>query len=359
MTNNGKPVVLVVDDTPENIDVLRGILCADYALKVANNGALALRIASEFPPDLILLDVMMPGMDGYEVCRQFKKNEATRHVPVIFVTAKDDIEAETRGLAIGAADYITKPVRPPIVLARVKTHLALYNQRRHLESLVKERTAELENSNQQLEKTRRAIITQLGRAAEFRDNETGLHIVRVGHFSKILALAAGFSEARAELMMQASMMHDVGKIGIPDNVLLKPGKLTPEEFDIIKTHPAIGAEIIGEHDAELLIAAHEVALTHHEKWNGSGYPHGLKGEAIPITGRIVAIVDVFDAVTTRRPYKQPWPAEKAFELIHDGAGKHFDPDLANLFLERTDEVLHIMKLYSDEPDTQTPEPVPH
>lgn len=355
MTHNNKPVLLIVDDTPENVDVLRGFLSADYALKIATNGPLALKIANTSLPDLILLDVMMPGMDGYEVCHQLKQNEATRHVPVIFVTAKDDIEAETRGLAIGAADYITKPVSPPVVLARVRTHLALYDQRRHLESLVNERTAELKESNQQLEKTRHTIITQLGRAAEYRDNETGLHILRVGYFSKMLALAAGFTDARAELMLHASMMHDVGKIGIPDNVLLKPCKLTPEEFDVIKTHPAIGAEIIGDHDADLLVMAREVALTHHEKWDGGGYPHGLKGEDIPITGRIVAVVDVFDALTTWRPYKQPWPAEKAFDLIREGAGKHFDPDLAHLFLARTAEVLDIMTRYSDEPDTPIPE----
>ncbi|MDO8892166.1 MAG: two-component system response regulator [Sulfurimicrobium sp.] len=348
MTNSSKPVVLIVDDMPENIDVLRGILAQDYTLRIATNGELALKIANASPPDLVLLDVMMPVMDGYEVCRQLKENESTRHVPVIFVTAMGDVEAETRGFEIGAVDYITKPVSPPVVRARVMTHLALYDQQRHLEGLVRERTAALENSNQQLEETRFAIITQLGRAAEYRDNETGQHIMRVGHFSQMLALAAGFTDARAKLLMHASMMHDVGKIGIPDRVLLKPGKLTLEEFEVIKTHPAIGAEIIGEHDSALLMMARELALSHHEKWDGSGYPLGLKGDAIPISGRIVAIVDVFDALASRRPYKQNWLTEKAFEYIREKAATHFDPELAHLFLERSSEVLRIMERFSDE-----------
>ena len=291
MTTNRKPVLLIVDDTPENIDALRAILSADYALKVATNGALAVKIAKTAAPDLILLDVMMPGMNGYEVCRLLKASEETRHVPVIFVTTIGDIDAETRGFAMGAEDYITKPISPSIVLARVKTHLALYKQRRHLECLVKERTAEIEKSNRQLIKTHHAVIAQLGRAAEYRDNETGLHIVRVGYLSQMLARAAGFTEERADLMTHASKMHDIGKIGIPDHVLLKPGKLTPQEFDIIKAQPVIGAEIIGVRDSELLVMAREIALTHHEKWDGSGYPYGLQKEDIPITGRIVALVD--------------------------------------------------------------------
>lgn len=350
-----KSSILIVDDTPANIDLLRGLLSSRYSLKVATSGPLALKLARSALPDLILLDVMMPDMNGYEVCAKLKQDEATQHIPVIFVTAESDQQAETRGFRLGAADYVTKPISAPILLARIKTHLALYDQRRHLEGLVKERTAELQASNRDLEKTRFAIITQLGRAAEYRDNETGMHIVRVGHFSKMLGLSAGLSESRADLLLHASMMHDVGKIGIPDHVLLKPGKLTSEEFEVIKTHPAIGAEIIGKHDADLLVMAREVAISHHEKWDGSGYPFGLKGEDIPIVGRIVAITDVFDALTTCRPYKQPWPVEKAFGLIRDGSGKHFDPTLAQLFLDRADEVQQIMQRYRDEPDAVAPE----
>ena len=351
MNNTEKNSLLIVDDTPENIDVLRGILSADYTIKIANNGPLALKIASAQHPDLILLDVMMPGMDGYEVCRQLKGNEATRHIPVIFVTARGEVADEALGFELGAADYITKPVSPPIVHARVRAHLALSNQRRYLAQLVAERTSELERSNRQLEKTHLVMLQQLGRAADYRDNETGMHIIRVGNFSKLLGLASGFMEPQADLLMYASMMHDIGKIGIPDRILLKPGKLTEEEFVIIRKHPEIGAQIIGDHDAEVLKMAKQIALTHHEKWDGQGYPRSLGGEDIPITGRIVAIADVFDALTCIRPYKRAWPVETALELIAKEAGRHFDPGLAKLFLSMETEVRQIAIEYSDAMDT--------
>lgn len=347
MSNTEKNSLLVVDDTPENIDVLRGILGAEYSVKVANSGQLALKIVAAQPPDLILLDVMMPGMNGYEVCRRLKENEATRHIPVIFVTALGEAEDETRGFELGAADYIVKPVSPPIVRARVRAHLGLADQRRYLAHLVAERTGELERSNRQLEQTHLVMLKQLGRAADYRDNETGMHIVRVGNFSKLLGMAAGFLESQAELLMYASMMHDIGKIGVPDRILLKPGKLTAEEFEVIKKHPEIGAEIIGEHDAEVLKMAKLIALGHHEKWNGQGYPHGLGGTDISIAARIVAIADVFDALTCIRPYKRAWPIEDALELIEKEAGQHFDPELARLFLGMETEVRRIATEYSD------------
>lgn len=347
MSNTEKNTLLVVDDTPENIDVLRGVLGANYMVKIANNGPLALKIASAQPPDLILLDVMMPGMDGYEVCRQLKQNEATRHIPVIFVTARGEVADETLGFELGAADYITKPVSPPIVHARVRAHLSLSNQRRYLEHLVAERTGELERNNRQLETNHLAMLKQLGRAADYRDNETGMHIVRVGNFSKLLGLASGLMESQAELLMYASMMHDIGKIGIPDHVLLKPGKLTDEEFEVIKKHPEIGAQIIGEHDAEVLKMAKQIALSHHEKWDGQGYPRGLSGEDIPIVGRIVAIADVFDALTCIRPYKRAWSIESALELIANEAGRHFDPRLVKLFSSLETKVRQITIEYSD------------
>lgn len=347
MSNTEKNTLLVVDDTPANIDVLRGILGADYTIKIANNGPLALKIAAEQPPDLILLDVMMPGMDGYEVCRQLKRNEATRHIPIIFVTARGEVADETLGFELGAADYIVKPVSPPIVCARVRAHLALSDQHRYLEQLVAERTGELERNNRQLEETHLVMLQQLGRAADYRDNETGMHIMRVGNFSKLLGLAAGFPESQAELLMYASMMHDIGKIGVPDHILLKPGKLTAEEFDVIRKHPEIGAEIIGEHDAEVLKMAKQIALGHHEKWNGQGYPYGLSGTDISVVARIVAIVDVFDALTCIRPYKRAWPIKDALELIEKEAGQHFDPELARLFLNMETEVRRIAVEYSD------------
>ncbi|MDP4029475.1 MAG: two-component system response regulator [Gallionella sp.] len=359
MSNTEKNTLLIVDDTPENIDVLRGILSADYTVKIANSGQLALKIVAALPPDLILLDVMMPGTDGYEVCRQLKANEATRHIPVIFVTALGEAEDETLGFELGAADYIVKPVSPPIVRARVRAHLALSDQRHGLEQMVAERTGDLERSNRQLEKTHLIMLQQLGRAADYRDNETGMHIVRVGNFSKLLGLASGFLEAQAELLMYASMMHDIGKIGVPDHILLKPGKLTVEEFEVIKKHPEIGAEIIGEHDAEVLKMAKQIALWHHEKWNGQGYPHGLSGTDIPVVARIVAIVDVFDALTCVRPYKRAWPVEDAFALIEKEAGQHFDPELTKMFLSMETEVRRIAVEYSDTADAPPENSVVH
>ncbi|WP_435627318.1 HD-GYP domain-containing protein [Candidatus Ferrigenium straubiae] len=347
MGNAEKNTLLVVDDTPENIDVLCGILGADYTVKVANSGQLALKIAAAQSPDLVLLDVMMPGMDGYEVCRQLKENEATRHIPVIFVTALGEIKDEALGFELGAADYIVKPVSPPIVRARVQAHLALSDQRYGLQQLVAERTVELEHSNRRLEETHLIMLKQLGRASDYRDNETGKHVARVGHFSRLLGLAAGFLESRAELLMYASMMHDTGKIGVPDHILLKPGKLTDEEFEIMKRHPEIGAGIIGEHDAEVLKMARQIALGHHEKWNGKGYPYGLSGTDIPVVARIVAIADVFDALTCVRPYKRAWPIEDALALIEKEAGQHFDPELVRLFMGMEAEVRRIAVEYRD------------
>lgn len=354
MSNTNISSVLVVDDTPDNISVLRGILGADYSIKVANSGELALEIVAAQHPDLILLDVMMPGMNGYEVCRQLKSDEATRHIPIIFVTALDDAEDETRGFDLGAADYITKPIKTSVVRARVQAHLALADQRRHLEQLVKERTNELENSYQQLECSNKKLaqayldtIKQLGRASDYRDNETGMHVMRVGNFSKLLGLASGFLESQAEMLMYASMMHDIGKIGVRDHILLKPGKLTEEEFAVIKQHSEIGAKIIGDHDAEVMKMAKQISLAHHEKWNGKGYPRGLSGENIPIVGRIVAIADVFDALTSDRPYKKAWTIEDALELIEKEAGQHFDPELARLFLGMETELRLIAAEYSD------------
>jgi putative two-component system response regulator len=358
MSDAKKSSLLVVDDTPDNISVLRGILGADYAIKIANCGELALEIVAEQPPDLILLDVMMPGMSGHEVCRQLKENAATRHIPIIFVTALGDAEDETLGFELGAADYITKPIKASIVRARVQAHLALTDQRRYLEQLVAERTSELERSNQQLENSNRQLeqthivmLQQLGRAADYRDNDTGKHVVRVGNFSKLLGLASGLPEPQAELLMYASMMHDIGKIGVPDHILLKPGKLTEEEFEVMKRHPIIGAEIIGEHDAEVMQMAKQIALGHHEKWNGKGYPRGLSGESIPLVGRIVAIADVFDALTCIRPYKRAWSIESALELIEKEAGQHFDPELSKLFLGMETEVRRIATKYSDAANT--------
>ncbi len=335
-----KQTVLVVDDTPENIDVLVGTLKSDYNVKAAINGKMALKVVHSTPPDIILLDIMMPGIDGYEVCRRIKADYTTRHIPIIFITAKIGIEDELTGLELGAVDYITKPISPPIVKARVQTHLALHDQNRELDRKVRIRT-------EQLHETRLQVIQRLGRAAEYKDNETGMHVIRMSHYSRILGLAAGMSESEAEILMNAAPMHDIGKIGIPDNILRKPGKLTDDEFAIMKGHCEIGAEIIGDDSSELLQLAKVVALTHHEKWNGNGYPKGLAGEDIPRVGRIVAIADVFDALTSERPYKKAWSVEDAVALLKSESGEHFDPQLVPLFIDALPELVTVKQRYAE------------
>ena len=335
--------ILVVDDTPSNISILSEILRGDYRVLAAINGEQALKIArGDPPPDLILLDVMMPEMSGHEVCQRLKAESSTRKIPVIFVTAMNQVEDEAQGFALGAVDYITKPVSPPIVQARVKTHLALYDQNRELDRLVRERTAELRH-------TRLEIIKRLGRAGEFRDNETGMHVVRVAHYCRLLGEAVRMNEEDVDLLFHAAPMHDIGKIGIRDQVLLKPGKLDDEEIKIMRQHVPFGSEIIGEHSDGLLSMARIIALTHHEKWDGTGYHRGLKGEEIPLVGRITAIADVFDALTSVRPYKKAWPVEDAVTLIKREAGTSFDPELVKKFVAILPQILEMREKYSDAP----------
>ena len=329
MLSEQRPTLLLVDDEPVNLRVLRQVLQDDYQLVFAKNGQEALRVALEKLPALILLDIMMPDMTGLEVCEHLKQQEQTRIIPVIFVTALNDQTDEARGLEAGAVDYISKPISPAVVKARVKTHLSLVQA-------------------DELRRTRLQIIQRLGRAAEYKDNETGMHVMRMSHYSQILAKASGMSDWQAEKLLNAAPMHDIGKIGIPDSIMLKPGKLTDEEFAIMKTHPQIGAEILGDDDSDLISLAKSVSLTHHEKWDGSGYPNGLAGEAIPIEGRIVALADVFDALTSKRPYKDAWPLEKALEFIQEQAGKHFDPALVTLFVENIEQILAIKARFEDE-----------
>jgi putative two-component system response regulator len=336
-----RPTVLVVDDTAENIHVLSGVLQDEYSVRVATTGEKALAAARADPqPDLILLDVKMPVMDGYEVCRRLKNDYYTQRIPVVFVTGMGEAQDEARGFDLGAVDYIVKPVSPAIVRARVRTHIQLYDQKRHLMELVQQRTRELED-------TRLQIIRRLGRAAEFKDDETGYHVIRLSHYCRMLGLAAGMPDYRAEILFNAAPMHDVGKIGVPDSILEKAGPLTPDEWSIVKRHPVIGAGIIGRHNNELLEMARVIALTHHERWDGSGYPRGLRGEAIPLVGRIVAIADAFDALTNTRPYKQAWPVEEAVALLRREAGRQFDPRLVPKFIEMMPQVREIMGQYSE------------
>jgi putative two-component system response regulator len=333
--------ILVVDDTPVNISVLTEILRGDYRVLAAVNGEQALKIArADPPPDLILLDVMMPGMSGHEVCQRLKAESRTRKIPVIFVTAMTQVEDEAQGFALGAVDYITKPVSAPIVQARVKTHLALYDQNRELERLVREATAELRH-------TRMEIIKRLGRAGEFRDNETGMHVIRVAHYCRLLGEAVRMNDEDVDLLFHAAPMHDIGKIGIRDDVLLKPGKLVDEEIKVMRKHVPFGADIIGEHAEGLLSMARLISLTHHEKWDGTGYHRGLKGEEIPLVGRITAIADVFDALTSVRPYKKAWPIEDAVTFLQREAGFSFDPELVKAFVGILPQILAVREQYSD------------
>jgi len=320
-----KSTVLIVDDSPESIDVLRSLLQPDYHVQPAIDGELGLRLAQRFVPDIILLDVMMPDMDGYEVCRRLKSHPATANIPVIFVTTLSEAAQEARGLAVGAVDYITKPYVPMLVRARIATHLALHDQNRVLEEKVRLRTAELAES-------RIEIIRRLAQAGEYRDNETGKHVVRMSHYARSIAAAAGWGEADVELVWQAAPLHDIGKLGIPDSILLKPGPLTHDERQTMQQHATIGAAIIGDQPSEPLRTARLIALSHHERWDGTGYPQGLKGQEIPLVARVVAIGDVFDALLSARPYKKPWPMTAAIAAIEFEAGKQFDPELVEAFM---------------------------
>lgn len=336
-----KPTILIVDDTPENIDVLVASLSDEYTIKVALNGKKALSIASLSPrPDLILLDVMMPEIDGYNVCERLKNNPVTANIPVIFVTAKHDIKDEEKGLSLGAVDYIIKPISPPIVRARVRTHLALYDQNRQLQKKVDERTKALQASQLR-------IIHHLGRAVEFKDNETGAHVIRMSHYARMIAQEYGGNEEWVNQIFQAAPMHDVGKIGISDAILLKPGKLTPEEWEKMKLHTVYGGEIFAEDDDPMLKIAKTIALTHHEKWDGSGYPNGLKGEEIPLEGRIVAIADVLDALMSKRPYKEAWTLEDSLTYIEENSGSHFDPNLVPILKNLHSQIVSIRQQYPD------------
>ena len=311
-----RPLLLVVDDEAANLQLLRQILQDDYALLFAKDGARALALAQQERPALILLDVMMPGMSGHDACRRLKAEPLTAAIPVIFVTALGDMRDELSGFEAGAVDYITKPLSPAIVRARVRTHLSLVRI-------------------DELRETRLQIVQRLGLAAEYKDNETGLHVIRMSHYARLLGVATGMDVAAADDLLHAAPMHDVGKIGIPDRILQKPGKLDADEWAIMQTHASIGADIIGEHaPGGMLALAREIALSHHEKWDGSGYPRGLARDNIPLAGRIVAVADVFDALTSVRPYKRAWALDDAVDYLQEQKGRHFDTELVDLFVQQ-------------------------
>ena len=314
--------ILIVDDEPNNLKLLQQVLKEHYQLLFANNGEKALEAANKHRPDLILLDVMMPNMSGYEVCEKLKHNTLTENIPVIFVTAMGDQHDETRGFDAGAVDYIQKPISAPVVLRRVQTHLSLVRAK-DLEDLVT------------------ASIRMLGEAGHYNDSDTGEHIWRMAAYSAAIAKAAGWSARQIETLELAAPMHDTGKIGIPDAILKAPRKLTAEEWTVMKTHAQIGYDILSKSANPVFVMAAEIALGHHEKWDGSGYPNGCSGEKIPESARIVAIADVFDALTMKRPYKEAWPIEKALDAIRQDCGTHFDPRLCALFFEIIPEIVAI------------------
>ncbi|MFZ4440819.1 MAG: response regulator [Syntrophales bacterium] len=358
-----KPTVLVVDDTPDNLTLMSGLLKDLYKVKIANNGERALRVAmTGTPPDIILLDIMMPVMDGYEACRQLKANPETRDIPVVFLTAKAEMEDEMKGFELGAVDYITKPISPPIVLARVHTHLQLKRVRDYLKDQNEFLEAEVQKRTREVTAVQEVTILAMASLAETRDNDTGNHIRRTQFYVKALAEKLRNHERfrhlldndqTIDLLFKSAPLHDIGKVGIPDHILLKPGRFSEPEFEIMKTHTTLGRDAILSAERRLglelpfLAYAKEIAYTHQEKWDGSGYPEGLSGDDIPISGRLMAVADVYDALICRRVYKEGMPHEKAVEIIREGSGSHFDSDIVDAFTEIADEFTQIAKRYED------------
>ncbi len=357
-----RPVVLIVDDTPDNLKLMSGLLKDRYRLKVANGGERALALAgSEPPPDLILLDIMMPGMDGYEVCRRLKQEPLTRNIPVIFLTAKTDTADEEMGLQLGAVDYIPKPISPPIVLARVETHLKLKASADFLRDKASFLEQEVAKQTREITAVQDATILALVSLAETRDLDTGNHIRRTQHYIRVLAehlrdhprFAATLTEAYITTLFKSAPLHDIGKVGIPDRILLKPGRFEPAEMEIMKTHTVLGRETIEHAERELgvevsfLTCAKQITQSHHEKWDGSGYPDGIGGDDIPICARLMAVADVYDALVSHRVYKEGMSHEAAAEIILRGSGSHFDPDVVTAFQETAPQLQAIASKYGD------------
>lgn len=319
--------ILVVDDEPNNLALLRQTL-VEYPLIFATNGHDALEAANRLTPSLVLLDINMPGMSGYDTCERLKQNPATSNIPVIFVTAKSETRDETRGFAVGAVDYITKPFHPNIVKARVQSHLSLVRV-------------------EQLEKSYEEAIIMLGEAGHYFDADTANHVWRMAAYARAIAEALGLDKDTCRQIELAAPMHDTGKIGIPASILRKPGPLNDEEWQEMRKHPYIGWKILSKSQAPVFQLAADIALYHHEKWDGSGYPKRLAGEDIPLAARIVALADVFDALSTKRPYKEPWPHEKCLDLIREGAGTHFDPAVVDAFLYIQPRILELQEKWQE------------
>ena len=362
MVDVKKATILAVDDTATNIEVVKGILSQDYLIQAALSGKMALKIIEKRQPDLILLDVMMPEMDGYQVCQQLKSQDSTKDIPIIFLTAKVQEDDETKGLALGAVDYITKPISPAILKERVKNHLLLKASRDLMErqnEILEERVIERTN---QLAELQDVAMVAMGALAESRDPETGNHIRRTQHYVRVLAEALSkmplykqqLTPEVITAMYKSAPLHDIGKVGIADNILLKPGKLTEEEFEIMKKHAAYGRDAIVAAEKSIEVAdnfltfAKEIAYSHHEKWDGTGYPEGLVAEDIPLSARLMAIADVYDALISSRVYKPAFSHEKAVAIIAEGRANHFDPSMVDCFLTITDEFNAIALQFLDQ-----------
>jgi cyclic di-GMP phosphodiesterase len=323
-----KKTILAVDDEPNNLQVLRQILRDRYHVVYATSGARALEAAEVHRPNLVLLDVMMPGMAGYEVCARLKTNSATQNIPVIFVTSMSEAEDEAKGFDVGAVDYVTKPVSAPVLLRRVETHLSLVRANA-------------------LEQSYRQAIFMLGEAGHYNDSDTGRHTWRMAGYSRVLAEAAGWTPQWAMNMELAASLHDAGKIGVPESILRAPRKLTPEEWELMKQHTEIGFRILSKCSGPIFTLAAEICRYHHERWDGSGYPFGLAGSAIPESARIVAVADVFDALTIQRPYKEAWSIDASLDEIRQIAGSHLEPRLVRLFEEALPEIMRIRRQWDE------------
>ncbi len=354
--------ILVVDDTPFNLTLMEAVLKKVYRVEVAASGGQALeRLANGPLPDLILLDIMMPQMDGYEVCRRLKADPRTEGIPVIFLTANVSSDDEEKGFELVAVDYITKPIKQRVVLARIKTHLQLKVSADFLEDKAAFLESEVTRRAQEIEAIQDVTIHAMASLAETRDNETGNHIRRTQFYVRALAeklhdhprFASFLNERTINMLFKSAPLHDIGKVGIPDHILLKPGRFTPEEFEVMKAHTTLGRDAITQAEQRLginvdfLTYAKEIAYSHQEKWDGSGYPQGLAGDAIPISARIMAVADVYDALISRRPYKTPFPHDKAVAMIVEGRGQHFDPDIVDAFVALADDFLAISLRYAD------------
>jgi putative two-component system response regulator len=360
LTDIRSHTILIVDDSEANRMILQDqVITLGHTPVLAENGLVALKKVTDYKPDLLLLDIMMPKMDGHQVLARLKSDSHMRHIPVIMVSANDEIESAAKCIEQGAMDYLVKPFNSVLLKARIKAALAnklLHDQEEAYRETIRQYNEKLEERvrerTKDLEETRQEVIQRLGRAAEYRDNETGQHVLRMSHYSARLAKELGMNDMECYLIQLTSPMHDIGKIGIPDGILLKPGPLTEDERKIMETHTTIGGEILGGGKSELIKMAETIALTHQEKWDGTGYPKGLKKEEIPLVGQITAICDVFDAITSKRPYKEEHPIEQALEFISSQSGKHFDPHLVKVFQQIVPDLKKIKEKFSQEENLQ-------